>query len=114
MTTLPIQKAVIIRTNGLKEVVEFTNESCYETIKEAVEGWVQCVPLGELDLWVNEEGKLESLPFNVTATGLWEDIYNKTDIIVGNAVFTSGTDDEGNTLGLSDEQVKYLLEYQPA
>jgi len=104
-------KAVIIKTDGSKEVVEFTNETSYNMLSGAVGGWIQCVPLGELDLWVNEEGKLDGLEHNPIATALWIDTYGNTDRIVGNAVFTSGTDDEGNTLGLSEEQIAYLMNY---
>ena len=105
-------KAVIVKTTGEKSVVEFDNSTAYKTLSGAVGGYIECVHLPEtldLDLWVNEEGKLDGLVFNLFGTYLWVENYGKTDVIVGDVIFTSGTDNEGHTLGLSDEQVDYLL-----
>jgi Domain of unknown function (DUF3846) len=106
-----VPKAVIIRTDGSREVAEFDNSTCYEVLSGAVEGLIECVPLldQKTDLWVNEEGKLNGLDQNEIATKLWVDNYGYTDVIVGNVVVTGGTDDEGYTLGLTDEQVDYYL-----
>jgi hypothetical protein len=37
---------------------------------------------------------------NVIATHLWEKSFGMTDIIMGDVVFTGGTDDEGDNLVL--------------
>jgi len=63
-------------------------------------------------MWVNEEGKLSDDPIqNPTGTALWVDNYGETDVIIGDIIFTSGTDANGHTLGLSDEQLNSLLNY---
>ena len=63
-------------------------------------------------MWVNEEGKLSDDPIqNPTGTALWVDNYGETDVIIGNIIFTGGTDANGHTLGLSDEQLNSLLNY---
>jgi hypothetical protein len=78
--------------------------------QEIVKGDVQAIDLrDDLTLWINEEGKLDGLPYNHSATLIWEAIFGKgTDIIVGNAFFTGGVDNSGNTLGISDEAVSFL------
>jgi hypothetical protein len=105
--------AVIIKATGEKSVVEFTNETAYEVLSGTVGGLIQCVSLPSkgLDLWVNEEGKLIGLPQNPIGTALWSDDYGLTDVISGDIIFTGGDDDEGRTLGLTDEQVKTLISY---
>ena len=85
----------------------------YDFLNTAVAGWIQAVELSEdlegITLWVNEEGKLNGLPYNQKATYLWEKSYGFTDVIVGTAVLTGGTDDEGETLPLTDVQVAEIL-----
>ena len=107
-------KALKVSTNNTREVVEFTNETSYQTISDAVNGWIECIPLPSLgvDMWINEEGKLSNeLVQNPTATALWYDNYGPTDVTIGNVIFTGGTDGEGETLGLTDAQLEALLAY---
>ena len=107
---------VVIKTDGsvsLEEMPSGDRES-YNYLNTAVAGWIQSVDLDEtltgFTLWVNEEGKLDGLPYNQKATHLWELSYGFTDVIVGNAVLTGGTDEHGDTLGLTDDQVTKVLE----
>lgn len=106
--------AVIIRTDGSKEVVEFDQDSSYNVISTAVGGLIECVTLHDkegVDMWVNESGKIEGLDQNPTATALWVDMYDLTDVICGDVIITGGSDEEGFTLGLTDEQVKTFMAY---
>lgn len=107
-----IMKAVILKTNGDNAVVEFSNETAYAVLSGAVGGLIQMVelPAHDVTLWVNEEGKLDGLPVNAKATALWVENYGHTDIIVGDVIITGGADDEGYTLGLSDEDAIRLLQ----
>jgi hypothetical protein len=61
-------------------------------------------------MWVNEEGKYSGLTQNPIATALWADMYGNTDLIMGNVIITAD-DGEGETVGLSDEQVKFFMNY---
>ena len=82
------------------------------------EGWIECVRIESLgvDLWLNEEGKLEGLPINFAASYLYWDEYKRpildrlADPIVGNVIITT-SNDEGDTTGLSDEQLDHLQRY---
>lgn len=104
-------KALIIKTDGTHEVKNFIVGDSYELIRDGVGGWIECVSLPYLnaDMWVNEEGKLNGLPFNHIGTALWVGEYGLTDIIVGDIVVTGGADEEGNTVGLTDETLADLL-----
>lgn len=101
-------KALVVTTDGQFEVID---EISLKTLQAKVGGWVQAVDLTEtLTLWANEEGKLVGLPVNGFATELWESRFGVgTDIIVGDIVLTGGTDDEGETLSLTETQVEALV-----
>ena len=68
-------------------------------------GWIECAPCAdsELSFWINEEGKLNGLPFNELGTALWHlttPIMRNHDILVGTVVITGGVGPEGETLTL--------------
>ena len=76
-----------------------------EVLQGAVGGWIECLWLGEagfpdLDLFLNEEGKLDGLSFNVVATRL-SGIFARGDCIVGDTVVCRHGD--ANSIGLTDE-----------
>ena len=105
-----MKKVVKISTNKPMEILDLDAPAgSLKVLQEAVGGYVQVVDLKEnLSLWCNEEGKMLGLPANHFATIMWEKRFGKTDVIVGNAVFTGGTDSEGETLGLTDEQIAWF------
>lgn len=102
-----MKNALVIGFDESLEVVDLDSpEGSLEVLQNAVDGWVQAVDINErLTMWMNEEGKLDGLPFNGIATGLFQARFGKIDIIMGNAVLTGGVDDEGETIGLTEEQV---------
>jgi hypothetical protein len=115
-------QAVIIKTTGERKVVFFTNETSYKVLSEAVGGYIECVSLREnLDLWVNEEGRLNGAEPNRIASEIFAYVYPevvdeipkhlRNHAIVGDVILTGGTDDEGFTLGLSDTQVAEIARW---
>lgn len=106
------QKAMYLSTELDTEIRTFTEGTSYELIRTAVEGWIECVHLPSLgvDMWLNEEGKLIDLPQNDIATYLFCKEFEMFDSIRGNVIFTGGAGSEGETLGLSEEQIKSLTE----
>lgn len=100
-----MKKAVIIHPDSRTEVVDFAG---YETIKDAVGGWIEAAFSNPgLTIWCAEEGKIRGLPMNAAATRLWwllSPAMIGHDVLVGSVLVTGGTDSEGETLGLSDEQ----------
>lgn len=87
-----------------------------EYLQKSVDGYVQAIdlPAEQLDsvfvsMWLNEEGKFSGLGVNQLATQLWNRSYGATDVIVGDVVLTGGTDEDGETLELTHEQIQHLL-----
>jgi hypothetical protein len=108
-------KAVIIKTDNSKEVVEFDRTNSYEVLSGAVDGYIQQVPLDDIGvtMYVNEEGKIHGLQQNPIATALWIDQWGETDVITGNVICVNEkVDDDGYDTGLTDEQVQLLLDYK--
>ena len=107
-----MKKFAVIKVDGAVELHEVSADVESDFLSNAVGGWFQCVPLksevNDFYLWCNEEGKLDGLPINPVATGLWIISYGPTDVICGDVVITGGVDDEGETLGLTDEQIAKL------
>jgi hypothetical protein len=105
-------KALHIKTTGQIKVVEFDNETCYKTLSDGVGGLIECVAMSEqMDLWCNEEGKNEGRELNPLATRLFQEAHGQIDYIAGDAVITGGIDDDGNSLGLTDEQIDEITLY---
>ncbi|MDR3080220.1 MAG: DUF3846 domain-containing protein [Streptomyces sp.] len=74
---------------------------------------VECVGLREdLDLWIDEEGKLkDGWEVNLAATALLQR-HGIHDLVAATALLTGGADEDGNTLGISDQtagEVRRLL-----
>ena len=107
-----MERAVIIRTTGERAVVGFNKGDSYDLLSKTVGGLIELVRLTEhnADMWVNEEGKYSGLTQNPIATALWADMYATTDLIMGNVIITAD-DGEGETVGLSDDQVKFFMDY---
>jgi hypothetical protein len=105
-------KALHIKTDGKVKVLEFTNDTCYKTLSGAVGGLIECVALAkDIDMWVNEEGKVFGLDLNPHATRLFQNTFGFIDPIAGDVIITGGADDEGETLGLSDESIDEITNF---
>lgn len=84
-------------------------------LQAGVDGLIQPIDIREdLTMWVNEEFRLRSEPDpNVVATVFFEEVGGNY-AIHGSVVFTGGTDEDGNTMGLPvehQELVKRLCEF---
>ena len=80
-----------------------TLETMQSLVGGDIERWcLQRHGLDGLDLFLDEEGKLKGRSYNPKAT-LLSMILMHGDCIVGDAFVCAG-DDEGNSVGISDEQ----------
>lgn len=105
-------KAVVITAEGTKSVVTFTIGDSYKILSDTVEGMIECVRLSENeDMWCNENGIAEGRPLNMIASAIYSETFNAGNPILGNVIITGGADDEGETLGLSDELIEKWLAY---
>ena len=109
-----MKKALAITTLGEATIIDL-NEGSLEKLQTAVGGYVQAIDLCEgVTMWCNEEGKMMSLPHNPFGQAFWETAFpvsefGRTDYIVGDIVLTGGADNEGDTLGLTSEEIDELL-----
>ena len=103
--------AMVISPAGHIELIDLSSGSL-EKMQAAVGGWVQAIELSnELMMWCNEEGKMNGLEHNPFAQHLWDRAFGAgTDYIVGTVVITGGSDDEGDTIGLTEEQALSLFQ----
>jgi len=106
-----MKTALRINTDFTTEILDLETDSLAQ-LQEAVGGLVQAVDLhDDLTLWCNEEGKLiNGMLANVIGTHLYEKNFGMTDIIMGDIVFTGGTDDEGDNLALPTAWLVQLQE----
>lgn len=92
--------AIRVDTDG---TVTLLADHTYETIRAGVGGWIEVAPTDtRVIVWVNEEGKVDGLPFNPLGHAFWAtvDSYGCTtagDWMAGPCVITGPTDDDGDT-----------------
>lgn len=74
--------------------------------KRLVGGYIECLRVTEeIDLWLNEEGKLDDLEPNFGLVRGDQIL----DIIVGDVFFASH-DSEGETISITEEQIAHVKE----
>ena len=80
-------------------------ENSLKALQDLVGGYIEPVRLsGGICMIVNEEGKLQNLPVNQTATDL-SAAYN--DVIVGNAILLGTTDED--FIGLTERAAQNIM-----
>jgi predicted RNA polymerase sigma factor len=100
---------VHLKADTSSDVLDISGD-CLRALQRGVGGLVQALDLkDDLTMWVNEEGKLQGLPVNENATVIFAARFRAIDLIVGDIVLTGGTDDEGEVLGLTDQQAEEIL-----
>jgi len=104
-----MERVIHISTDNKIEVME-VEQIEYDTLYEAVNGLVELVSINEdIDMWLNEEGKVNGLEPNIIASLLYNKVFPNFDVIMGDVVITGGADDEGNTVGLSDQSIQDVM-----
>jgi hypothetical protein len=106
-------KVIILKADGGNQldVKEIVTDDSYKMLSDAVGGYIEALTLGVVEgerrvtVWLNEEGKLNNLPPNFALVE-GENIY---DIVMGDIIITS-TDDEGETVGLTDKEIEFVRE----
>lgn len=103
---------VLVLSNGELKAQEIGND--LEDLQKIVGGYIEIPFLGHkfrdngIDTIINEEGKLiEGMKPEIAIVD--EDRGNILDIIYGNCIFTSH-DEEGETIGLNEEQIQIVTE----
>lgn len=89
--------AVIIKANGTIQPIKPKNRTDFqwEELKEIVGGYIEVVRLRPSDkiFIVNDEGKLQNLPYNAIATAMYNKYtYPYRDDIVGDVLFCNSSE----------------------
>lgn len=86
--------AMIIKTDGQVISVQPKNGKDFslKELKTIVGGYIEIIRMNDKFMVVNEEGKLEQLPYNALATGLYLANVGGNDYIVGD-VLVCGIDE---------------------
>ena len=110
-----------LRAGDLEPVIEIIPHTL-ENLQALVGGWLDvvragsCLPealantaLTKYDIWVNGEGLVNNLPFNIclNVQALTEKRYDYAGILAGD-IFLAGHDDDGNTTSIQLEDVPEL------
>ena len=100
--------ALQIASNG--DVTELDiSENSLKVLQTAVDGYIEAVDIFEdLTMWVNEEFLLRSEPDPNAIASVIFSMVGGSYAIHGTVVLTGGTDEEGNTLGLSPDIAEEL------
>ena len=100
-------KALKITADGNVDQIEVNG---YEDLKEHIGGWLEGLHLtDDMFAYIDEEGKMKGLPYNVLATALCQVKQvglAPTDFISGTMLIVGSPDEEGN-----DTNVPFNLEY---
>lgn len=102
---------VLVLSSG--ELIEQEITNGLESLQKIVGGYIEIPYLGDvfrdndIDVIINEEGKLIG-GMNPEIAVVDEKSGRILDVVYGNCIFASH-DDEGNTIGLNDEQVKIVM-----
>lgn len=103
-------EAIIICEDGIISTVEFDADGdTLSFLQASVGGYVEHLPfpVPGVDAWINEEGKF-TCESNDIATQVMRDMIFPGDWIAGPMVLT-GSDDEGETVGLTATQVASIM-----
>ena len=110
-----------LRAGDLEPVIEIIPHTL-ENLQGLVGGWLDVVRAGgylpdelantalsKYDIWVNDEGLINQLPFNICLNRheLMAKRYDYAGILAGD-IFLAGRDDEGNTTSIQLEDVPEL------
>lgn len=92
------------------EPILFTVGESYDFISGAVDGMISCVSLDNgIDMWVNDEYLYNGNEFSPIATAAYWDTFGPfSHHVNGTVVFTGGVNYEGETIGLTIEQLHYV------
>ena len=108
-----MNKVLIRRQNEDFKLVQ-VEELSLEYMQQVVGGFIErvgfndCLNRLNIDMWINEEGKLiDELKPTFVIMGNKDNII---DLIMGDVLFTA-TDGEGNTIGLNDIQIQSIKKY---
>jgi hypothetical protein len=109
-------KVIIINQKSEYKIVEMNQKPSLDILQGIVGGYIEWVTIkNSTGFYVNEEGKFNK-ELNQLATYFWASNYfdqygeNVDDYISGDVIYLS-TDEEGDSAGLTEEQIKEFEDF---
>lgn len=121
MENMEMIKVLHLKAGDLEPVIKVLPHTL-ENLQALVGGWLDVVRAGnylpealantalsKYDIWVNDEGLINNLPFNICLNRheLTAKRYDYAGILAGD-IFLAGHDDDGNTISIQLEDVPEL------
>lgn len=105
------KQALVVNTKAEVSIIDIAEDSLRK-LQSAVDGLIQPVDIdSHVTMWVNEEGLFRNdLEMNPIGSGIYSELFGVEHPIIGDIVFTGGTDEEGNTLGIPQDYLEALQE----
>jgi hypothetical protein len=106
--------AIKVGTDDTIERLDFDTSDTLKVLQTAVGGYIEHIglPFVNLDAWGNDEAAIVAEPeVNDIGSVALNQLAGWPTEFYGTLVFTGGADDEGNTLGLPEEQADDLQGY---
>lgn len=105
-----MKTAIIVRADSTHEVIDIQDDTLAK-LQTAVDGLIEAIDLTDsLTMWVNEEFLFRgSFEPNLLGTAMYQSMGGGSTIL-GDVVFTGGTDPEGYTMGLNDSDYHTISE----
>jgi hypothetical protein len=110
-------KVIIINQKSEYKIVEMNQKPSLDILQGIVGGYIEWITIkNNTGFYVNEEGKFNK-ELNQVATYFWASNYfdqygeNIDDYISGDVIYLS-TDEEGDSAGLTEEQIKEFEDFQ--
>ena len=101
----------VLKIEPNKFIKEIEIEKGFRSLQKEVCGYIEIPHISEelyknnIDIVINEEGKLDGL--EPTIAVIDKETNETLDLLVGNVLFTGFTE-EGETIGLTDEQISII------
>ena len=98
---------IVVKNAGQEAYIREMEAITYEDMSEMVGGYIECIRVAHsIDMWCNDCGKLENLPLNLV---LGDEKGRKILDTIQGDVFFASHDGEGNTIGLTTAQIKWVM-----
>lgn len=101
----------VLKIEPNKFIKEIEIEEGLKSLQKEVDGFIEIPYINEelyknnIDIIINEEGKLDGLDPSIAVID--KETNEPLDLLVGNVLFTGFTE-EGETVGLTDEQISII------
>lgn len=105
-----MKTAIVVNSDSTHEVIDIEGDTLRK-LQTAVDGLIEPIDLTDtITMWVNEEFLFrDSFEPNLLGTAMYQSV-GGAGVILGNAVFTGGTDPEGYTMGLNDVDYQKIFD----